>query len=142
MGGNKGRKKVSTPRITSCFAASVAQSGVKPLILRASNPTTRFSSRSSSFCNLTLRIHQKRSQKSKILLGGRGACPQIPLTGALRALKSHTGTLLFKTLDPPMIILITRAVLCSNSNCSLASFPGFPTSNCCCSKQQQGITGK
>ena len=33
------------------------------LILRASNTTTRFSSRSSNFYNFTPRIHQKRSQK-------------------------------------------------------------------------------
>ena len=41
-------------------------------------------------------------QKSKIFLGG--ACPQTPLAGALRALKSHTGTPLFKILDSPLVL--------------------------------------
>ena len=43
-------------RITSC---SAARNGVTPLILLASNTMTRFSNRSSSFCNFTLRIHCK-----------------------------------------------------------------------------------
>ena len=87
-------------RITSCFAASVARSGVTPLILRASNTTTRFSSRSSNFCNFIPRIHQKRSQKVRnpnfvcvcvcvCVWGGGGACPQTPLAGALRALIAY-----------------------------------------------------
>ena len=48
--------------ITSCFEASAARSGVTPLILRASNTTTRFSSRS---CNYIPRILQKQSQEAK-----------------------------------------------------------------------------
>ena len=61
------------------FAASAARSGGTPLILRASNTTTRFSSRSSNFA-VTPRVHW--SQKvSKIFLGGLP-----PLAGALRAL--------------------------------------------------------
>ena len=42
--------------ITSCFAA-VARSGVTPLILGVSNATTRFSSRSTNFCNFIPRMH-------------------------------------------------------------------------------------
>ena len=47
--------------ITCWFAASAARNGVTPLILWASN-TTRFSSKTSNFCNFTPTIHQKRSQ--------------------------------------------------------------------------------
>ena len=87
---------------TSCFAASAAQSRVTPLILRVSNTTTTwFSSRSSNFCSFTARIHQKRSQKVR---NPSGACPQTPLAGALCALKSHTGTSLFKIIDPPLVM--------------------------------------
>jgi len=50
-------------RITSCFVASATQNGVTPLILQASNTTTRFSSKTSNFCNFTQRLHQKQSQK-------------------------------------------------------------------------------
>ena len=76
-------------RIIGCFAASMTRSGVTPLILRASNTTTRFSSRSSNFCNFTPRTHQKRSQvrnpkvrnvlrRSEIKNFPGGACPQAP----------------------------------------------------------------
>ena len=64
-----------------------------------SNTTTRFSSRSSNSCNFTPRIHQKQSQKVRNFR--RGPCPQTPLAGALRPLKS-LGTPLFKILDPPL----------------------------------------
>ena len=88
-------------QITSCFAASAARGKVTPLILRASNTTTRFSSRWSNFCSFTARIHQKRSQIRNPKFSW-GACPHIPLAGALCALKSHTGTPFFKILDPPL----------------------------------------
>ena len=64
--------------LTRCFAASAARSGVTPLFLRASNTTTRLSSRSSYFCNFTQRIHQKRSQKVRNPKFSWGACPQTP----------------------------------------------------------------
>ena len=59
--------------------------GVPPLILRASKATTGFHSRSSKFCNFTPRIHQKRSHKVRNPKFSWGACPQIPLAGALPA---------------------------------------------------------
>ena len=67
------------------------------------NTTTRFSSRSSNFFNFTPRIHQKRSQKVRNPTFSWGACPQTPLAGVLRVLQSHTGTHLFKILDPPLL---------------------------------------
>ena len=70
--------------------------------LRASNTTTRFSSKSSCFCNFTPRMHQKRSQKVRNPNFPGGACPQIPLACILCALKSHTGIPLFKILDTPL----------------------------------------
>ena len=81
-----------------------ARSGLTPLILRASNTITRFSSRSSSFCNFTPRIHQKQSQKARNPKFSWGACPQTPLAGALYigALKSRTGTPLFKIVVLPL----------------------------------------
>ena len=67
--------------ITSCFAASAARSGVTLLIpVRALSTTTRFSSRSSSFCNFNQIIHQKQSQKvrnPKFFIGGM---PQDPFS--------------------------------------------------------------
>jgi len=48
--------------------------------LLCNNTITRFSSRSSNFCNFTPRIHQKRSQKVKnykIFLGGMPPDPSI-----------------------------------------------------------------
>ena len=73
-------------RITSCYAASATRSGVTPLILPAPNTATRFSSRSFNF----LQFHPKNTPET-ILDGqnfpwGGGACPQTPLTGALRVL--------------------------------------------------------
>ena len=64
-------------------AASAARSGVTPLILRASNTTNRFSSRSSNFIP---KIHQKRSQEVRNPKSSWRACPQTPLAGALHAL--------------------------------------------------------
>ena len=55
---------------------------VTHLILRASN-ITRFSSRSSNFCNFTSRIHQNRSQKVRNPKFSWGAHPQTPLAGVL-----------------------------------------------------------
>ena len=68
--------------ITSSFAASAAKWS-HTFIPRASNPTTRFSSRLS---NLIPRIHQKRSQEVRNPNFFWGACPQTPLAGALQAL--------------------------------------------------------
>ena len=68
-------------QITSCFAASAAQSGVTPLILWASNTTARFSSRLTNLCNFTPRIHQKLSQKVRIkskICQGWGHAPTTP----------------------------------------------------------------
>ena len=65
-------------RITSRFTASVAQSGDTPLILRASNTTTRFSIRLSDFCNFTPRIHQKRSHQVRNPKFSWGACSYRP----------------------------------------------------------------
>ena len=79
-------------RITSCFAASAARSRVMPLILRAPNTTTRFSSRSVvqlfaiSFQNCTTN-NLKRSEIPNLV--GRGADPQILLTGAMCALIAY-----------------------------------------------------
>ena len=95
-------------RITRCFAAFEARSGVTPLILRASNTTTRFSNRSSSFCNFTPRIHQKRSQKVRNQKKSWWTCPQTPLAGTLRVLKSHNKNALFKILDLPLTLLCVR----------------------------------
>ena len=78
-------------RITSCYAASAAWSGVMPLIpVRALSTTTRFSSKSSSFCNFNQTIHQKRSQKvrnRKIFMGAwlKPPPPSRPVMCALIA---------------------------------------------------------
>ena len=85
------------PRITSYFPASAARSGVTPLILRASNTTMRFSSRSSNFRNFTPRIHQKRSQKVRNPKFSWGGMPQTPLAGTLYALYWLT----LRILEPP-----------------------------------------
>ena len=95
--------------ITSCYAASVIRSGVTPLILRAPNATTRFSTRSSNF----LQFHPKSTPETisedhkiiKFSWGGGGACPQTSLAGALRA---RTGTPLSKILDPPLEGLVAK----------------------------------
>ena len=92
-------------RITGCFAASAARSRATPLISRASNTTTRFSGKSSSFCNFTPGIHQKRSQKVRNPKFSWGSMPPDPPACILCALKSHTGTLRFKILDPPLILV-------------------------------------
>ena len=62
-------------RPTRCFAASAAQSGVTPLIQRASNTTTRFSSRSSNFHPKNTPETISEGQKSKI---SWGAMPPDP----------------------------------------------------------------
>ena len=85
-------------RITSCFVASVAQSGFAPLNLQTSNTTTRFNNRLSNFCNFTPRIHQKQSQKlrnPKIFLGG------IPPSPPSRRSTAYWNPL-FKILDLPL----------------------------------------
>ena len=57
---------------------------VTPLILRASNTTTRFSSRLFNFCNINpTNTPKKDFRKSEIFLG---AYPQTPLTGTLHLL--------------------------------------------------------
>ena len=61
-----------------CSLCGPRRSGVTPLILWASNTTTRFSSRPSNFCNFTPRIHQKQFQKvrnPKFFLGGHAPRP-------------------------------------------------------------------
>ena len=70
---------------TSYFAVSAAQSGVTPLILQASNTTTRFSSRSSNF----LQLHPKNTpetvsegQKCQIFLWGGISQPPLLSTSS------------------------------------------------------------
>ena len=83
-------------RITSCFANSAARSGVTPLILRASNTTTRFSS---SSINQLLQFHLKitpetisEGQNSKISFRrwGWGGIPPDPLVASLNDSKAAT----------------------------------------------------
>ena len=108
--------------ITSCFAASVTQSGVTPLILRASNATTRFSIRSSNFCNFTPRIHQKGSQvRNPKFSSVGGGCSQIPLAGMHYACFNRIldGTPLFKILYPPLHVGLIFWHLSKLSTCSI-----------------------
>ena len=52
-GQNQAAQTASASPVTCCFAASAAQNRVMPLILWASNTTTRFRSKTSNFCNFT-----------------------------------------------------------------------------------------
>ena len=86
-------------KLTSFFAASVARSGVIPLILQASNTTTRFSSRSSNFCNFTPRIHQKGSQKVSTPNFSWGSMPLDPPSSCPTCTLIAYWNPLFKILD-------------------------------------------
>ena len=106
-------------KITSCFAASAGWSGVTPLILWASNTTTRFSSGSSNFCNFTPRLHKKQSQKVRNTKfsweeGGGGAFPETPLAGAL-CTYAYWKTL-FQNSRSSLIIKMTNDVNCTADN--------------------------
>ena len=60
------------------------------LILRAPNTTTRFSSRSSNFCNFTPRLLQKQSQKVKhSKISWEGMPPDPPSRHATHALIAY-----------------------------------------------------
>ena len=57
-------------QITSCYAASVTQSGVTPVIMRAPNATTRFSSRSSNFLQFHPKSIPETISEGQTFLGG------------------------------------------------------------------------
>ena len=78
----------------NCFQQpqSVVQSGVRPLILRASTQQLGLAVGRSTSANSPQNLHQKRSQKvrnPKFPWGGNATCPQTSLAG-------------FTILDPPL----------------------------------------
>ena len=72
---NQAAQTASASPVTCCFGASAAWNRVTPLILLASNTTTRFRSKTSNFCNFTPE-YTRNDLRSFSGEGGGGQAPR------------------------------------------------------------------
>ena len=93
-------------------------------ILQASNTTTRFSGRSSNFCNFTPRLHQIRSEKVRNLHWGGvvwGHTPDSPDMHATCTLIAYSNSRFQNSRSTP-----AKQLHVQQCSYGVASFQGFP----------------